>query len=151
MTASVHITITVVDFRRQGLWLEWDALGGTWTACDVPPPLVHGVALIRASQPNICLFGNGGALHLQVGTDRFVLSDRSPRIKFTRGLVTFGFRKRFSVESSDGVVLFDHWVWKGQGDDFFRWLSLHAADPEWRAECARSWSEGLDASVLRAI
>ena len=82
--------INVIDFRRQRLILEWDATGGTWKACDVPPLLVHGVALIRASQPNICIFGRDDRLCLQIGTEQFKLSETSPRIKCTRGLMYFG-------------------------------------------------------------
>jgi hypothetical protein len=41
--------IHVMDFRRRNLVLQWQALGGTWTACEYPPPLVHGVALISPS------------------------------------------------------------------------------------------------------
>jgi hypothetical protein len=42
-------TIPVIDFRRHSMVLQWHALAGTWTACDNPPQLVHGIALIRAS------------------------------------------------------------------------------------------------------
>jgi len=44
---------------------------GTWTACDSPPALVHGIALISASGPNICLYGQGGKLRLQVGPNQY--------------------------------------------------------------------------------
>ena len=64
--------------------------GGTWTAYDVPPSLVHGVALIRAAQPNICVYGHAGRLRLQVGPDQYALSENSPRIKCTRGWASFG-------------------------------------------------------------
>lgn len=130
--------------------LEWHALSGTWTPCDVPPALVHGVALIRASQPNICVFGRAGRLHLQVGTDQYALSENSPRIKCTRGMASLGLRRHFTVESSTGGVLFGHAYWPGQGDDFFRWLALHAEDPDWRATNGRRWSEGVEATVLRS-
>ena len=30
-------TISVIDFRRHSMVLQWHALGGTWTACDSPP------------------------------------------------------------------------------------------------------------------
>jgi hypothetical protein len=130
--------------------LQWHILSGKWVACDVPPALVHGVALIRPSGPNICIYGRGGRLHLQVGMDRFALSETSPRIKFGRGLASFGLRKRFSVESSTGAGLFGHTYWTGQGDDFFHWLASRAADPEWRAANGRKWSEGVDAAALRS-
>ena len=150
MSANRLSIINVIDFRRQRLILEWNALGGTWTACDDPPALVHGVALIRASQPNFCIFGREGRLHLQVGPDHFALSENSPRIRCTRGFMSFGLRKRFTIESSTGGVLFSHSFWTGQGDHFFRWLALRAADPEWRSANGRRWSEGVEASVLRA-
>ncbi len=149
MTASIATTIPVIDFRRQSLMLEWNAVSGTWTACDVPPALAHGVALIRASQPNICIYGQAGALHLQVGSDRFALSETSPRIKCKRGFGSFGFRKRFTVESSQGDPLFDHSFWSSQGE-FFDWLTKRAANPQWRSDMAKKWSEGVEASVLRA-
>lgn len=150
MSANRLPIINVIDFRRQRLILEWNALRGTWTACDNPPALVHGVAFIRASQPNICIFGREGRLHLQVGADHFALSENSPRIRCKRGFMTFGLRKRFIVESSTGGVLFSHSFWAGQGDDFFRWLATRTADPEWRSNNGRRWSEGVEASVLRA-
>ena len=37
-------TISVIDFRRHSMVLQWHSLGGTWTACDNPPQLVHGIA-----------------------------------------------------------------------------------------------------------
>jgi len=149
--ASNHlIAISVIDFRRQSMMLEWHALSGTWTACDAPPALVHGVALIRASQPNICLFGRGGRLHLQVGSDQYALSENSPRIKCIRVFASFGLRRRFTVESSTGGVLFSHAYWTGQGDDFFLWLAARAEDPDWRAANGRRWSEGMEAALLRS-
>jgi len=150
MSANPLSIINVIDFRRRRLILEWNAVRGTWAACVNPPTLVHGVALIRASQPNICLFGRGGRLHLQVGPDQFTLSENSPRIKCTHGLLSCGLRKRFTVESSTGGVLFTHSFWIGQGDDFFRWLATRTADPEWRSANGRRWSDGLAAAVLRA-
>ncbi|HTV98602.1 MAG TPA: hypothetical protein VME42_21605 [Steroidobacteraceae bacterium] len=143
-------TLPVIDFRRQSMVLQWHVLGGTWTACDIPPPLVHGVALIRAAQPNICVYGQAGKLRLQVGADQFALSESSPRIRCTRGVVSFGLRRRFSVESSTGGVLFSHSYWTNQGEDFFRWLAARAQDPAWRSMMGRRWSEGVSAPVLRA-
>ncbi len=74
-------TISVIDFRRHSMVLQWHALGGTWTACDTPPALVHGIALIRASQPNICVYGHAGRLRLQVGPNQYALAENSPRIQ----------------------------------------------------------------------
>ncbi len=149
MSSSRASIVNVIDFRRQRLILEWNAAGGTWIACDDPPALVHGIAFIRASQPNICIFGRDGHLHLQVGPDHFPLSENAPRIRCTHGFMSFGLRKRFTVESGTGGVLFTHSFWSGQGDDFFRWLATRTADPEWRSLNGRRWSEGMEASVLR--
>ena len=143
-------TVSVIDFRRQSMVLQWHILGGTWTAYDVPPSLVHGVALIRAAQPNICVYGQAGRLRLQVGPDQFALSENSPRIKCTRGLASFGLCRRFTVESSAGEVLFSHAYWTRQGEDFFRWLAARAQRPDWRAKIGRQWSEGVAAAVLRS-
>lgn len=143
-------SVSVIDFRRQSMVLQWHVLGGTWTAYDVQPSLVHGVALIRASQPNICVYGHGGRLRLQVGPDQYALSENSPRIKCTRGLASFGLRRRFSVESSTGGLLFSHAYWVNQGEDFFRWVATRAQDPDWRATIGRQWSDGVPAAVLRS-
>ena len=56
MTSDNAGTVSVVDFRRQGMVLQWHVSGGTWSAYEMPPSLVHGVALIRAAQPNICVY-----------------------------------------------------------------------------------------------
>lgn len=143
-------TIPVLDFRRHSMVLEWHALGGTWTACDNPPLLVHGIALIRVSQPNICVYGHGGRLRLQVGPNQYALAENSPRINCTRGLPSFGFRRRFTVESSTGGMLYSYAYWTNQYHDFFRWLATNAEDPDWRVTCGRQWSEGLAAAALRA-
>lgn len=150
MGSNVPDSVAVIDYRRHGMVLQWQILSGQWVACDVPPALVHGVALIRPSGPNICIYGRGGRLHLQVGSDQFALAETSPRIKFGRGLASFGLRKRFSVESSTGAGLFGHTYWGGQGDDFFQWLAARTADPQWRAANGRKWSEGVDAAALRS-
>ena len=149
MTASI-VTITVIDYRRQSLLLEWNAMDGTWVGCDVPPALAHGIALIRASQPNICVYGLNDELYLQVGSERWVLSERSPRLNVTRVLASFGFRKRFSVESRDGSVMFGHSFWTEQGDEFFDWLTERATDPAWRGATGPGWSAGVEPTVLRS-
>jgi hypothetical protein len=143
-------TISVIDFRRRSMVLQWHALGGTWTACDIPPALVHGVALIRAEQPNICVYGQAGRLRLQVGSDQYALSENSPRISCTRGLASFGFRRRFTVSSSTGGVLYNYAYWTNQRHDFFRWLAAKAEDPDWRVASGRRWSEGVAATALRS-
>jgi hypothetical protein len=150
MAPTLPTSIPVIDFRRQSMFLLWNVFGGTWTACDMPPPLVHGVALILASPPNICLFARAGRLHLQVGSDQYALADDSPRIKWSRSWASFGLRWRFTVEGGAGSVLFSQSYWAGQGDDFFSWLASRAADPEWRAANARRWSEGVKPAVLRS-
>jgi hypothetical protein len=141
--------VPVIDFRRQSMVLQWHVLGGTWTAYDVPPSLVHGVALIRAAQPNICMYAHSGRLRLQVGPNQYELSPNSPRIGCTRGLATFGLRRRFTVESNTGVV-FSHSYWTNQGEDFFRWIATRAQDPSWRISIGRQWSDGVPAAVLRS-
>ena len=143
-------TVSVIDFRRHGMVLQWHVLGGTWSAHEAPPSVAHGVALIRAAQPNICVYAQNGRLRLQIGPDQYTLSENSPRIKCTRGLATFGFRRRFTVESSTGGVLFSHSYWTPRAEDFFRWLTNKAQDPGWRAATGRQWSEGVPAALLRS-
>jgi hypothetical protein len=150
MATTLTSDIPVMDFRRQAMFLQWHAVGGTWTACDVPPTLVHGIALIRASQPNICLFGHDGVLHLQTGTDRHVLAKDAPRLRWSRGLTTLGLRRQFTLESAAGGVLFNHSYWADQGDDFFSWIARQAADPQWRAANGQRWSEGVQPAMLRS-
>jgi hypothetical protein len=150
MASESATTISVIDFRRHSMVLQWHALGGTWTACDSPPTLVHGIALIRASQPNICVYGRAGRLRLQVGPNQYALSENSPRISCTRGLASFGFRRNFTVASSTGGVLYNYSYWTAQHHDFFRWLATRAADPDWRVTSGRQWSEGVAANSLRA-
>jgi hypothetical protein len=149
MTSDNAGTISVIDFRRHGMVLQWHALGGTWTAYDDPPPLVHGIALIRASQPNVCLYAQAGRLRLQVGASQYALSENSPRITCSRGLASFGFRRRFTIISSTGGVLFSFAYWTNQGQDFFRWLAAKAQDPDWRVASGRKWSEGVASADLR--
>jgi hypothetical protein len=143
-------TLPVIDFRRQSMILAWHVLGGTWTAYDSPPSLVHGVALIRPVPPNLCVYGHEGRLTLQVGADHYTLDEDSPRLKCGRGLLSFGLRRRFTVEAAGGGVLYSHSYWSSQGEDFFDWLAARAQDPKWRATAGRLWSEGLAPSKLRA-
>jgi hypothetical protein len=149
MVESDSTTIPVIDFRRHRMVLQWHASQGTWTAYDLPPPLVHGVALIRASQPNVCVYAQAGRLRLQIGPNQYALSENSPRIKCSRGLAFLGFRRRFTVESSTGGLLFSHAYWTRHGNDFFRWLAAKAEDPDWRVATGRQWSEGVESSQLR--
>lgn len=147
--APDNAIVPVIDFRRRRMVLLWHSLTGAWTALDDPPPLVHGIALIRASQPNICLFGFGGRLRLQIGTNQFSLAENSPRIHCGRRMWSLGLQSRFVVESNTGDVLYSHAYWTGQGPDFFRWLACKAEDPDWRAATGRSWSDGLSSQALR--
>jgi len=116
----------------------------------VPPSLVHGVALIRAAQPNMCVYGHAGRLRLQVGPNQYALSENSPRINCTRGWASFGLRRRFTVESNDGTLLFSHTYWTNQGEDFFRWLTARAQSANWRLAIGRQWSDGVPAAVVRS-
>ena len=149
MFATHPDVVTVIDFRRHSMMLEWNARGGTWTACDVPPPLVHGVALIRSVPPNICLYGRNGRLHLQIGVDQFDLADNPPRIRCTDVLMSFGLRQRFTIESASGGILFKQGFWTSQ-NEFFHWLTSRVADSHWRQENGRRWSNGLEPAALRA-
>jgi hypothetical protein len=142
-------TISVVDFRRNSMVLQWHALGGTWTAYDTPPALVHGIALIRPAGPNICVYGQDGQLHLQIGPNQYVLSESTPRISCARGLASFGFRRRFSIKSGSGGLIFSHSYWTHHGRDFFRWLANKAENPDWRIASGRQWSDGVASQVLR--
>jgi hypothetical protein len=90
-------------------------------------------------------------LRLQVGPNQYALAENSPRINCTSGLASFGFRRRFTVESSTGGMLYSYAYWTNQHHDFFRWLATNAEDPDWRVTCGRQWSEGLAAAALRAV
>ena len=144
-------TIPVLDFRRRSMVLRWHALGGTWTACEFPPSLVNGVALISATGPNICVFGQGGRLLLQIGPNQHALTENSPRITCRSGWILLGLRRRFLVKSGAGSVLFSHRYWRGQGRDFFRWFAQLARDPDWRVACGMQWSEGMAPEALLTL
>jgi hypothetical protein len=143
-------TIAVVDFRRTRLVLQWHMLGGTWTPLEVPPPLVHGIALIGSAPPNLCLWSKDNVLRLQVGPEQFPLHEHSPRIHLTRGVASFGLRRRFSITVKPEGVLFSQAYWVGQGEDFYRWVAVRVQDREWRSRAARQWSDGVPPAVLRA-
>jgi hypothetical protein len=141
-------TLPVLDYRRRSMILQWHALGGTWTPCEFPPSRVHGIALISATGPNICVFGQGGRLLLQIGPDQYGLAENSPRIICRSGLILLGLRRRFIVRSSTGEILYSHRYWLSQNGDFFHWLAKHAGNPDWRRTCGRQWSEGIEPSAL---
>ncbi len=142
--------VPVIDFRRHSMVLEWHTLGGTWAAYDIPPLLVNGIALIRPSLPNVCVYAQGGRLQLQIGPTQYALSEPSTCIRCTRGIGSFGLRRRFTVESGSGRVLYSYAYWIGKGQDFFRWLAAKASDPDWRATSGRRWSEGVASAALRS-
>ena len=150
MTADSAGIVAVVDFRRQNMLLQWHVGEGTWSAYDAPPGIVHGVALIRAGQPNICLYGRGGELTLQLGSRQQTFTAHSPRIRCKAVFLSFGLRERFSVESSTGEVLFSHAYWTHQREEFFPWIAARAQDPDWRSRIAQLWSAGISAAALRA-
>jgi hypothetical protein len=141
--------VPVIDFRRHGMVLEWHTLGGTWTAYDIPPPRVSGIALIRPTLPNVCLYAQDGQLLLQIGPNQHRLSNQATRLRCVRGVAGFGFRRRFIVDSGSGAVLYSHAYWVPRGPDFFRWMTAKAADPQWRVTAGRRWSEGVLAGDLR--
>jgi hypothetical protein len=149
MTIDSSTTIAVLDYRRQSMALQWHALAGTWTACDSPPALVHGIALIGPSGPNICVYGQGGLLKLQIGPNQYVITENAPRVSCTRGIASFGFRRKFVVRAGSGSVLFSTSYWTDQGRDFYKWLAERFEDSEWRIRCGQLWSEGLAAAALR--
>lgn len=128
--------------------LQWHAGGGRWTPCEIPPSLVHGVALISATGPNICVFGRAGRMLLQIGSDQYALEQNSPRITCRGGWILLGLRRRFTVRSGTGGVLYSHGYWRGRGPDFFRWIAQQAGDPDWLRVCGRQWSDGVEPAYL---
>jgi hypothetical protein len=150
MAASDDLSVSVIDFRRHAMVLRWHTPAGTWTAHDLPPTLVHGVAYISASHPNICLYAIGGELFLQIGDRQYAVTEDSPRIRCTAVLASFGLRRRFTVESNTGGVLFRHAYWAHRRNDFFHWLARKAGDPAWRTRSGRRWSEGVGSAALRS-
>ncbi len=108
--------------------------GGTWTAYDVPPSLVHGVALIRSAQPNICVYGHGGRLRLQVGTEPIRAVRELAAHQVHAGawrVLAFAGASRSNPEHRRHVCSATRY-WTNQGEDFFRWLAARAQDPDWR-------------------
>ncbi len=142
--------VPVIDFRRHSMVLQWHTLGGTWAAYDIPPPLVNGIALIRPSLPNVCVYAQDGRAHRQSGPNHYALSQAATRIRCTRGIARCGVRRRCTVESSGGDLLYSHAYWIGSGQDFFRWLAAKASDQDWRAKTGRRWSEGVASAALRS-
>jgi hypothetical protein len=142
--------LAVIDFRRRRMILDWHTADGTWTASDTAAPLLHGIALIRASQPNICVYGLAGQLYFQAGTTRFRLEADTPRLTLASALPTFGFRRRFDVAGRGGETLFGIRYWSTERRDFFQWLTARAADAAWRRACGTLWSDGVAEDALRS-
>ena len=147
--ADATPSIAVLDFRRRGMLLGWRPADGTWTGLETPPRWVHGVALIRGTPPNICLYAAGGCLHLQIGTERHVLDAHGPAVHCARAPTSLWLRRRFWIEGEQGALAYGYTYWAG-GGDFFRWLARRAADSAWRERAAREWSSGVEAAALRA-
>jgi hypothetical protein len=143
-------SIPVIDFRRRRMTLQWNSSSGSWTAYDEPPAIVHGVCYIRANGPNICLFAEGGRLHLQVDARIYPLTYLGPRISCARSMVSMGLRRSFRLESPDGDLLYSTSYWAPQRNDFFLWLSSAERQPQWHERTALRWTEGLSPADLRA-
>lgn len=150
VAAGEDANVSVIDFRRHSMVLRWYTPAGTWSAHDLPPSVVHGIAYIRASPPNICLYARSGRLRLQIGERQYALAGDSLKIKCVAVLASFGLRRRFTVESATGGTLFEYAYWSHGSPDFFDWLARKAGDPQWRATSGRTWSEGIESAALRA-
>lgn len=149
MTQALATPIPVIDFRRRRMVLHWHAQDGTWTPSDEPVAIVHGIAMIRGTPPNVCLYALDGRLRLQIGVAQYALAENSPRIRCLTDYTSLGLRRKFIVESSTSGVLYRQSYWARRGPDFFRWLALKAQDPDWRAAAGRRWTDGVPAAALR--
>jgi hypothetical protein len=149
MNSPLAATVAVIDFRRRRMVLDWNTADGSWAACDAAPAKAHGVALIRASPPNVCIYAESGRLRLQVGRDHYALAGGA-RISCERVSGTFGFRRRFTLEADDGTIRFNLSYWTTQHRDFFCWMAVRAADPGWRTTSAQRWTEGVAPAALRS-
>lgn len=142
-------TVAVIDFRRRRLALQWDLASGAWVPLDEPPAIVHGVAYIRATGPNICLFASGNELKLQIDARVHPLSDPLPRISCPRSIASLGLRRRFRLATPDGTVLFRTAYWAKSRNDFFLWLATAARQPDWFRRAASRWTDGITPAELR--
>jgi hypothetical protein len=149
VTRALATPIPVIDFRRHRMVLHWQTQDGTWTPSDEAVAIVHGIAMIRGTPPNVCLYALDGRLRLQIGLAQFALAENSPRIRCFADPASLGLRRKFIVESSTSGVLYRLAYWPGRGPDFFRWLAFKAQDPDWRAAAGRRWTEGVPADALR--
>ncbi len=143
-------SVAVIDYRRRGMLLAWHPASASWSGLESSPQWVHGVALIRGTPPNICLYGFEGRLILQIGTDQHVLDGRHPRVRCARSIASLGLRCRFWIEGDDGKVAYRQAFWAGERRNYFAWLAHRIADPGWCEAASREWSSGVTASVLRS-
>jgi len=152
-------TVSVLDFRRRRMAVQWNVASGGWSSHEEAPALVHGIALIRPAADNLCLYGHDGALILQIGAEHHVLADAGTAdpdatpagitIQCDRIALSLGMRRQIIVKSRDGNALFTHQYWIGSHADFFKLLADKTASAEWRAACARTWSDGVSSTLLR--
>lgn len=142
--------IPVIDFRRRRMTLQWHVQSATWTPYDEPPGIVHGVAFIRASGPNICLYAQNGNLQLQVDSRQFMLTETQSLISCSRSFASLGLRRRFRLESPGAGLVYGTAYWAPKKDDFFVWLASAARHPDWYGRTGERWTEGLTPAVLRA-
>ena len=150
MSDILKDTVSVLDFRRRRMAVQWNIVSGQWSAHEEAPPLVHGIALIRPGADNVCLYGHDGALLLQIGARPHVLApDGAIKVQCAAVALSLGFRREVSVTSGDGTTLFRHQYWIGSHPDFFKLLADRTASAQWRAASALSWSDGVSSTLLR--
>ena len=137
-------TISVIDFRRHSMVLQWHALGGTWTACDTPPALVHGIALIRASRTQYLRVWSGRALapagrpeSIRVG-GKFAAHQLHARLGQLRISPALHRRDRAPAACCSAIP-----IGPIKARISYRWLADKAEDPDWRVTSGRQWSEGV--------
>ena len=149
MSVPTPSRVSVLDFRRRRMAMQWNITSGEWSSHEEAPERVYGIALIRPGASNIALYGHAGALILQIGPQKFELTGAEPPIQISCGRValSLGFRREIVITSSH--ELFRHQYWVGSRPDFFKLLAYKAASAEWRAACARSWSAGVSSPHLR--
>ena len=144
-------TVSVIDFRRQSMVLQWHVLGGTWTAYDVPPSLVHGVALIRARP----------AEHLRVRPRRPVApAGRTEAVRAVREFAAHQMHARHRRVSAfagaspsnraPAACCSATRIGPIKARIFSAGWRRRAQDPDWRVAVGRQWSEGVAAPVLRS-
>lgn len=147
-------TVSVLDFRRRRMAMQWHVASGGWSSHEEAPALVHGIALIRPAADNVCLYGQHGALILQISAEHHVLAAADAAhtgvaIHCNRIALSLGMRREIAVMARGGEALFTHQYWIGSHPDFFKLLADKTASAEWRATCARAWSEGVSSTRLR--